>query len=75
MLTVTLLRAEGLTLAWVSGARAMLLIAALIWSAWLAWQLLVKTGAPAWRRGLAFAGVLIGMGLPVGMWFIQFFVW
>jgi hypothetical protein len=75
MLTVTLLRAEGLVLAWVSGARAALLTAAVGWSAWLAWRMLVKTRAPAWRRGLAFAGVLAGMALPAGMWFIQFFVW
>ena len=75
MLTVTLLRAEGLVLAWVSPARAALLVAAVMWSAWLAWRMLVKTGAPGRRRGLAFAGVLAGMGLPAGMWFIQFFVW
>jgi hypothetical protein len=75
MLTVTLLRAEGLVLAWVSPVRGVLLVAAMLWSAWLAWRVLVKTGAPGWRRGLAFAGVLVGMALPVGMWFIQFFVW
>ncbi len=75
MLTVTLLRSEGLMLAWVSPARAALLVAAVSWSAWLAWRTLAKTGASGWRRGLAFAGVLAGMALPAGLWFIQFFVW
>jgi len=75
MLTVTLLRAEGLTLAWVSGARAALLIAALSWSAWFAWRMLAKTGTTYRRRLLAFGTVLAGMALPAGMWFIQFFVW
>jgi hypothetical protein len=75
MLTVTLLRAEGLTLAWVSGARAALLIAAVGWSAWLAWRMLAKTGTTYRRRLLAFGTMLAGMALPAGMWFIQFFVW
>jgi hypothetical protein len=75
MLTVTLLRAEGLALAWVPTVRVALLVAAVSWSAWLAWRMLVKTAAAGWRRGLAFAGVLAGMALPAGMWFIQFFVW
>jgi hypothetical protein len=75
MLTVTLLRAEGLTLAWVSGARATLLIVALIWSAWLVWRMLAKIGTAHRRRLLAFGTVLAGMALPAGMWFIQFFVW
>jgi hypothetical protein len=75
MLTVTLLRAEGMVLAWVLPVRAALLVAAVGWSAWLASRLLAKTGTTYRRRLLAFGTVLAGMALPAGMWFIQFFVW
>ncbi|MBI3778143.1 MAG: 4Fe-4S binding protein, partial [Gammaproteobacteria bacterium] len=75
MLTVTLLRAEGLVLAWVPTVRAALLVAAVSWSAWLAWRMLAKTGVPGPRRASSFAVMLAGMALPAGMWFVQFFIW
>ena len=75
MLTVTLLRAEGLVLAWVSPVRAALLVAALSWSVWLAWCMLVKTSVSVPRQSSALIAMLAGMALPAGLWFIQFFVW
>ena len=75
MLTVTMLKAEGMTQAWVPPLRAGLLILGVSWSAWFAWRMLAKSGASVPRRGSALAVMLAGMALPAGMWLIQFFVW
>ncbi len=71
-LTVTLLRAEGLQLAWVTHARLLLLAAGMSWSARLAWGL----AAGPWHRKLAAtASVLAAAGLVTGLWIEMFYFW
>jgi hypothetical protein len=73
-LSVTLLRAEGLTLSWVGAARALLLAGAALWSIWLAWRVagLSARGLP---RGLATACVALATVVGVGGWVLLFWVW
>jgi polyferredoxin len=73
-LSVTLLRAEGLTLSWVGAARALLLAGAALWSIWLAWRVagLSARGLP---RGFATACVALATVVGVGGWVLLFWVW
>jgi len=75
MLTVTMLRAEGMTLSWVSPARSVLLVLATAWSLWLATRLIGAAPAPGGRRRWAQAAVVPAMVLVPVMWGVQFFVW
>jgi polyferredoxin len=73
-LSVTLLRAEGLTLPWVGAARALLLAGAALWSAWLAWRV-AGLSAQGAARGLATLWVTLAAGLAVGGWGLLFWTW
>lgn len=75
MLTVTMLKAEGVTLAWVTPARVGLLIVALGWSGWLAARMIQTVPASSWRRLAAGAVVVLGMSVAPAAWVVQFFVW
>ena len=75
MLTVTMLRAEGLTLAWVPVARISLLVLAAAWTGWLAARMLAAVETSPKRRGLALGATLAGAALPISAWTAQFFVW
>lgn len=72
-LTVTLMRGEGLHLAWVDWARAGLLALGVLWSVRLAWGMARVHGAP---RALAAAGGIAACAVPVaGLWIEMFYVW
>ena len=73
--TVKLLRYEGLLLEWVQPARAVLLIAAMAWSAWLGWKLLARQDiARSWR--CAASACLLAAIATVGYgWWLQFWGW
>lgn len=73
--TVKLLRYEGFVLAWVLPARAALLGAAMAWSLWLAWQVIVLHGAYGLRRLLAFACMLLASAWVSYGWWLQFWGW
>ncbi|HID48593.1 MAG TPA: 4Fe-4S binding protein, partial [Chromatiales bacterium] len=76
-LTVSLLKAERLDLAWVPGVRAALLVVALLWSGRLLWRLL-SAGGPSvpWpRQAVAWLGLMAAAGLVVGSWVEMFFLW
>jgi len=73
-LTITLLEAERLDLAWVPGVRAALLVVALLWSGRLLWRL-IGTGANPVRRIAAWSGLMAATGLVVGSWVQMFFLW
>ena len=75
MLTVTMLKAEGMTLAWVTPLRAGLLGLATAWSLWLAARLIGTSSAPGARRRLALTAVVPAMALVPAAWGLQFFVW
>jgi hypothetical protein len=71
--TVKLLRYEGLGLAWVQSARAVLLMAAVGWCLWLGWRQL--RGVGRWSRCLAGLCVLLSTGLVGGGGWLQFWGW
>jgi polyferredoxin len=73
-LSVTLLRAEGMTLSWVAAARGLLLAGAALWSIWLAWRVsgLTARGLP---RGLATACVALATVVGLSGWGLLFWVW
>ncbi len=76
-LTVSLFKAERLDLAWVPGARAALLVVALLWSGRLLWRLLGAEAAavPLPRRVTAWLSLMAAAGLVVGSWVEMFFLW
>ena len=75
MLTVTLLKAEGIVLPWLPGIRMALLAFGLAASGWLGLRLVAASGS-AWQRRLAAAACLtlplIAMG---GNWYQTIFIW
>ena len=75
MLTVSMLKAEGMTMTWVTPLRAGLLVLATAWSLWLAARLIETASAPVGRRRLALTAVLPAMALVPAAWGLQFFVW
>jgi len=75
MLTVTMLKAEGMALAWVTPLRVGLLALALAWSLRLATRLIRTVPVPSWRRLPAGIAVLLAMSLVPLAWGWQFFVW
>jgi hypothetical protein len=75
LLTVTLLRAEGLVLLWVAPARVVLLALAAVWSGWLAARMIRAVEAADWRRVLAWGAVMTGLSAVIFAWSLMFFVW
>ena len=73
--TVKLLRYEGFLLAWAQPARAALLIGAVAWSLYLAWNVISRHGGNGLRRLLAFACVNVGCALVGYGWWLQFWGW
>jgi polyferredoxin len=73
-LTVTLLKQEGVRLAFVSEARALLLAGAGLWAASLAWRVSGRYAA-APRRLLAMIPMLAAIGAGAGAWVLLFWVW
>ncbi|HJW03110.1 MAG TPA: 4Fe-4S binding protein [Azospira sp.] len=75
MLTITLLKAEGLIMPWVPTARSILLALGLGGSAWLGLRLILQA-TPSWPRRLA---ALAAYGLPLTLiglnWLLVFFIW
>jgi len=73
--TIKLLRYEGLILAWAQPARALLLVAATLWSLYLAWQVISHHGCNHLRRLFAFGCVLTATGVVGYGWWLQFWGW
>ncbi|MNP38279.1 hypothetical protein D3C76_1317810 [compost metagenome] len=73
--TVKLLRYEGLLLEWVQPARALLLIAAMAWSAWLGWKLLARQDIARSRRCAVSACLLAAIATVGYGWWLQFWGW
>ncbi|MEK7815308.1 MAG: 4Fe-4S binding protein [Pseudomonadota bacterium] len=75
-LTVAHLRAEGLALAWVPVARAVLLAIAVGWSSWLLWRRIAAVHVASLGHRLAAWSAAMTGALPVlGAWALLFFVW
>jgi polyferredoxin len=73
MMTATHLRAEGATLAWLPGLRAVLLAIAVAWSAWLGWRLIKVSRGDTPRKWAAGAIWLVPLILVAANWWRVFF--
>lgn len=75
MTTISLLKPEGLSLAWVPAARAVLLAIAVLWTLVLGWQLSRQKPATTWQQGSALLALFTGMVPVLASWVLQFYVW
>lgn len=73
--TVKWLRFEGLSLGWVDGLRAALLLGAMLWSLWLGWRILHQGSAGPTRHLLAWGQLAAANLLIGGCWWLQFWGW
>ena len=73
-LTVTLAKAEGLSLGWVPWVRGALLCAGAGWSAYLFWRMLATVPSIA-RRCAAFAACIGTIAITVAAWAVLFYIW
>jgi len=73
-LTVALAKSEGIGLAFVPAARAIVLALGASWSAWLAWRMLASARSRS-RRIAAFAACCLAIAIIVAAWTLLFFVW
>jgi hypothetical protein len=74
-ITVTMLRAEGLTLGFVGPLRAALLGGAAVWSIVLGWKIAGVGGARILRRCAATVCVAIAVATGAASWAMFFWVW
>jgi len=74
MVTVTHLRAEGMTFPWLAGTRAALLMLGLGWSGWLGARLVLTSPAPALHRLAALALHMLPLALIGYCWYLAFYV-
>ncbi|MBI1891446.1 MAG: 4Fe-4S binding protein [Burkholderiales bacterium] len=74
MLTVTLLRSEGIVFAWMPYARASLLSGGTLWSMWLAFRQVAATRNPIWRSCLTWLCVALPCAVIDAAWYLVFFV-
>jgi len=75
MLTLTLLRAEGVALPGIAILRMSLLGLGAVWSVWLAWRMIAARRVPAARALAALACFLFPVAAIVQMWRLVFLVW
>jgi polyferredoxin len=73
--TVSLLRAEGLSLGFISLLRASLLGGAALWSVFLAWRIAGRATGDAVRRSAATFSVALAASVGVLSWALLFWVW
>ena len=73
-LTVSLAKAEGLSLAWVPWVRGALLSVGAGWSAYLFWRMLENVPSMA-RRCAAFLACIGAIAITVAAWAVLFYVW
>jgi polyferredoxin len=73
--TLSLLRAEHLPLDWAGTVRAGLLVAANLWSAWLAWRITGRYSARLATRGGAMTLFVVALAVADSAWWLMFSVW
>ena len=75
MMSATHLRAEGIALDWLTPLRAALLVAALGWSAWLGWKLIIVGAAGTAAHAITMLLWLLPLTAVGASWWLTFFVW
>ncbi len=75
-LTISMLKAEHITLDWVEPMRISLMLIGYSWMAYLLWQKTTQINKLQWLQRLsAWVVILVGT-IPVGLsWYIMFYVW
>ncbi|MCY1388830.1 4Fe-4S binding domain protein [compost metagenome] len=73
--TVKLLRYEGLALAWVQPARALLLAGAGVWALWLGWRIVRRRGVAPLRQPAALMCLALACAPVLGGWWLMFWGW
>jgi polyferredoxin len=74
-LTVSQLRADGIALPFVGTLRALLLLAASVWSATLFWQVTGLYSGHKYRRIFAVCSACVAMAIVDSGWFLLFWAW
>jgi polyferredoxin len=74
LLTVAILRADGLMFSWITSARVALLLVGFLWSTWVAWRIL-RVDGDLRRRVLACGATMVAMAPVVAAFSIQFLMW
>lgn len=75
MMTLTHLRAEGISFSWIDDARAGLLVGGVGWSAWLGLRLLFGRATSALRAVLAIPFYAVPLASVGAVWYLVFFSW
>ncbi|MCC7059152.1 MAG: 4Fe-4S binding protein, partial [Burkholderiaceae bacterium] len=75
MNTLTQLRAEGWVWSGIGATRALLVIGALSWSAWLGARIVSRSDASPARRALALGLYTLPLALFGAAWYLNFVVW
>ncbi|MCY1262852.1 4Fe-4S binding domain protein [compost metagenome] len=73
--TVKLLRYEGLALAWVQPARALLLAGAGAWALWLGWRIVRRRGVAPLRQPAVLMCLALACAPVLGGWWLMFWGW
>lgn len=73
--TIALLRGERWPVAWANDVRASLLIGAMLWSIWLAWNITGRHTTHVGRRTVAMLPVLGALALISYAWLLMFWIW
>src|SRR5574340_79123 len=74
-MTVAHLKAEGLVLAWLGGARGALLALGAAWSLWLGGRIVAGSGAALVKRAAALLLYAVPVALVAAAWLLMFYVW
>lgn len=74
-LTLSILKAEHITLIYIPELRIGLLFLAYIWSAYLLWRMLIKIKMSRWRQLGAWSAIMTSSSLVGLSWIMMFFLW
>ncbi len=74
-LTLSMLKAEHITLVGIAELRILLLVMAYVWSGFLLWRMIIKTDIARGRQFAAWTVILASAALVGASWITMFFVW
>ncbi len=74
-LTLSMLKAEHITLVGIAELRILLLVMAYVWSGFLLWRMIIKTDIARGRQFAAWTVILASAALVGASWITMFFIW